>query len=207
MKLTEAWRLSRIPYGEVVYRSIAEERGRMWWGAFGRNRPSKEAQDDVELTKMALRIAKFDKMIVALFNIIVSVAPFASLFLGPAVFGLTSSISLSLAVTFGFTTLFAIQTLSSFVNGDSPGLLSTLPIAKDDYSLITLFSFIRSVDYMVIGSIFSQVIIVAYLTGSPTSYPGYVCCVRIECVVCCHCCSLVFKDFPEESVARRKIEA
>ncbi len=36
MKLAEAWRLSRIPYREVVYRSIAEERGRMWWGAFGR---------------------------------------------------------------------------------------------------------------------------------------------------------------------------
>jgi predicted permease len=33
--------------------------------------------------------------------------------------------------------------------------------------LITLFSFIRSVDYMVIGSILSQVIVVTYLTGSP----------------------------------------
>jgi predicted permease len=167
MKLAEAWRLSRIPYGEVVYRSIAEEKGRMWWGAFGRNRQGKEVQDDLELTKMALRIAKFDKMIVAIFNVIVSVVPFASLFLGPAVFGLTSSISLSLAVTFGFTALYAIQTLSSFVSADSSVLLSTLPVARDDFSLITLFSFLRSVDYMVIGSILSQVIVVAYLTESP----------------------------------------
>jgi hypothetical protein len=167
MKLAEAWHLSRIPYGEVVYRSIAEERGRMWWGAFGRNRPGKEAQDDLELTKRALRIAKFDKLIVAIFNIVVSVAPFASSFLGAAVFGLTSSISLSLAVTFGFTTLYAIQTLSSFVSAESSELLSTLPIAQDDFSLITLFSFIRSVDYMVAGSILSQVVLTAYLTGSP----------------------------------------
>jgi predicted permease len=167
MKLAEAWRLSRIPYKEVVYRSLAEERGRMWWGAFGRNRLGKEAQDDLELTERALRIAKFDKTVVTFFNVIVSVAPFASLFLGAPAFGLTSSISLSLAVTFGFTTLYAIQTLSSFMSAESSALLSTMPLDRDDFSLITLFSFIRSFDYMVIGSILSQVILVAYLTGSP----------------------------------------
>jgi len=167
MKLAEAWRLSRLPYREVVYRSLAEEKGRMWWGAFGRKSPSNEAQDDLELTKRALRIAKFDKLIVAIFNIVVSVSPFASSFLGTAVFSLTSSISLSLAVTFGFTMLYAIQTLSSFVSTESSALLSTLPIARDDFSLITIFSFIRSVDYMVIGSILSQVALIAYLTWSP----------------------------------------
>jgi predicted permease len=167
MKLAEAWRLSRIPYREVVYRSLAEERGRMWWGAFGRSQPGREAQNDLELTNRALRIAKFDKMIVSVFNIIVSVAPFAASFFGAAVFGLASSIALSLAVTFGFTTLYAIQTLSSFVNAESSVLLSTLPIARNDFSLITLFSFIRSVDYMVIGSVLSQVTVVAFITASP----------------------------------------
>ena len=167
MKLTEAWHLSRIPYREVVYRSLTEERGRMWWGAFGRSHPDKEAQGDIELTKRALRIAKFDKLIVAVFNVIASVIPFTALFLGSPVLGLTSSISLSLAVTFGFTALYAIQTLSSFVSNESSALLSTLPLAKDDFSMITLFSFIRSVDYMVVGSILSQVILVAYLTASP----------------------------------------
>ena len=65
MKLSEAWRLSQTCYREMVYRSLAEERGRMWWGAFGRNRQGKESQDDLELTKRALRIAKFDKGVVA----------------------------------------------------------------------------------------------------------------------------------------------
>ncbi len=166
MKLAEAWNLSRIPYKEVVYRSIAEERGRMWWGAFGQNHPGKENRDDLELTKRALMIAKFDKLIVAIFSIVVSAAPFVSSFFGEALSSLASSTSLSLVATFGFTTLYAIQTLSSFVSAESSVLLSTLPITRDDFSLIALFSFIRSVDYIVVGSILTQVILTAYVTNS-----------------------------------------
>jgi len=166
MKLIEAWRLSHIPYGEVVYRSLAEERGRMWWGAFGRRNFGNEAQGDFELTKRALRIAKFDKLIVALFCTLSCAMPFTSLFFDSRVLGLTSSISLSLAVSFGFTALYAIQTLTSFVSVESSLLLSTLPLSKDDFSRITLFSFIRSVDYMVVGAILCQIIFVAYLTVS-----------------------------------------
>jgi predicted permease len=166
MKLIEAWRLSRLPYKEVVYRSIAEERGRMWWGGFGRVRLGEEAQDDYELTGKALRIAKFDKSLVAIFNVLAAVIPFTARFFGSPILGLTSSISLSLAVTFGFTALYAIQTLSSFVSAESSALLSTLPLEQRDYSLVTLFSFVRSVDYIVVGGILSQVIMVAYYTES-----------------------------------------
>jgi len=166
MKLSEAWRLSRIPYREVVYQSLAEEKGRMWWGAFGRSRPGRDAQDDFELAKRALRIARFDKMFVTVFSVVVSAVPFVASFLGAAGFGLASSISLSLAVTFGLMTLYAIQTLSSFVGAKPSALLSVLPIAGDDFSLVTLFSFVRSVDYMVVGSVLCQVLVVGYLTGS-----------------------------------------
>jgi predicted permease len=167
MKLTEAWHLSRMPYREVVYRSLAEEKGRMWWGAFGKSHFDKEGQSDLELTKRVLRIAKFDKLIVAAFCVVSSAMPFTSLFFGSQEFGLASSISLSLAVTFGFTALYAIQTLSSFVSFESSALLSTLPLSKDDFSKITLFSFVRSVDYIVVGATVSQVVLVASLTGSP----------------------------------------
>ena len=167
MKLTEAWRLSSLPYREVVYRSLAQERNRMWWGAFGRKSTNQDSADDVELSKKALRIAKFDKIIIALFNLVVAVIPFSSFFVGSTAFGLSSSISLSLAITFGFMTLYAIQTLSSFVGAESSVLLSTLPISSNDFSLITLFSFVRSVDYLVVGSVVSQVVLVAYLTASP----------------------------------------
>ncbi len=167
MKLTEAWRLSSLPYREVVYRSLAQERNRMWWGAFGRKSTNQDSADDVELSKKALRIAKFDKIIIALFNLVVAVIPFSSFFVGSTTFGLSSSISLSLAITFGFMTLYAIQTLSSFVGAESSVLLSTLQISSNDFSLITLFSFFRSVDYLVVSSVVSQVVLVAYLTASP----------------------------------------
>jgi predicted permease len=156
-----------MPYREVVYRSLAEEKGRMWWGAFGKGHADKEGQSDSELTKRVLRIAKFDKLIVAIFCVMSSAMPFSSLFFGSQAFGLASSISLSLAVTFGFTALYAIQTLSSFVSFESSTLLSILPLSRDDFSKIILFSFVRSVDYMVVGAIVSQVFLVAFLTGSP----------------------------------------
>lgn len=167
MKLVEAWDLSRTPYREVVYKSLAEERGRMWWGAFGKNQTDEAAQNDLELTKRALRIAKFDKLIVAVFNMVVSVVPFIQLLSKSSFLGLLSSISLSLAISFGFTTLYGIQTLSSFVTSESSTLLSTLPMMQDDFSLVTLFSFIRSIDYIVTVSILGQVILVAYITASP----------------------------------------
>jgi len=167
MKLTEAWHLSSQPYREVVYKSLAQERNRMWWGSFGRKQTNKDASDDFELSKRALQIAKFDKLIIALFNLVVSIIPFGSLLVGSKVFGLSSSVSLSLAITFGFMTLYAIQTLSSFVGAESSILLSTLPISSNDFSIITLFSFVRSVDYLVVGSVLSQSILVAYLTASP----------------------------------------
>ena len=43
----------------------------------------------------------------------------------------------------------------------------TLPMAHEDFSLLTLLSFVRSVDYMAAGSIVSQTAAVAILTQSP----------------------------------------
>ena len=166
MRLFEAWTRSRLPYKEVVYRSLAEERGRMWWGGFGRGRFGGDQQSDLELTKKALRIAKWDKLLVAIFNVLAAVIPFTASFFGSPIIGLTIAVALSLAVTFGFTALYAIQTLSSFIGAESSALLATLPLKQNDFSLITLFSFVRSVDYMVLGSIVSQVVLVAYYTGS-----------------------------------------
>jgi len=156
-----------VPYKESVYQSLAEERGRMWWGAFGKSHIEKDTRNDLELTQRALRIARFDKMVVAVFNVIACSIPFFSLSLGSSIFGLTSAISLSLVVTFGFTVLYSVQTLSSFVGAKSSALMATLPLAKDDFSLIMLCSFVRSVDFMVVGSILSQVLLVAFLTMSP----------------------------------------
>ena len=168
MNVTEAWRLSRVTYREMVYRSLAEEKGRMWWGAFGKSQQGKEGEDDSELAKRALRIARFDKMLVSAFSVTVAFVPFALLLFGEFS-GLASSVSLSLAVTFGLLALYAIQTLPAFVSAESSELLATLPLGQKDFSLINLFSFVRSADFMVIGVIACQVLAVAYFTGSLTA--------------------------------------
>ena len=82
MKLLEAWRQSKSPYKEVVYQSIAEEKGRMWWGGFSKGQLGADAQDNLEVTKKALRIAKWDKSLVAVFNVLASVMPFTAQFFG-----------------------------------------------------------------------------------------------------------------------------
>jgi len=167
MKLSEAWHLSRIPYGEVAYKSIIQTRSGMWWGTYGRSGADGESRVDVEMAERALRIAKFDKLVVGVVSVITSIIPFASAFTQPPPPRLMIPISLSLAIAFSFIMLYAVQTLSSFVSAESSALLSTLPFTRDDFALITLLSFVRSVDYMVVGSILSQVALVACLTTSP----------------------------------------
>lgn len=165
MNIAEAWRLSSVTYREMVYRSLAEEKGRMWWGAFGRDQQGKEGQDESELAKRALRIARFDKLLVSAFSVTVAMVPFILLFFGESS-GLASSLSLSLVVTFGLLALYAIQTLPAFVSAEASELLSTLPLKQEDFSLINFFSFVRSADFMVLGVITCQVMAVAYFSGS-----------------------------------------
>lgn len=136
----------------------------MWWGSFGRGSSDRA---DIELTERTLNIAKMDKLVVGVVCVIASIAPFASAFPPSPNPRLIAPVSLSLAITFAFMMLYTVQTLSSFVGSESTAFLSTLPLTKDGFSLITLLSFIRSVDYMAAGSILSQVILVAYLTSSP----------------------------------------
>jgi hypothetical protein len=166
MKLTDAWRMSRIPYGEVAYRSIAQTRNGLWWGSFGKRDPERAMQSDSEFILRSLRIARFDKVIVGAVSVFASLLPFWSSFSSSTAYSVVGAVSLSLATSFAFVMLYAVQTLSSFLSAESWSFLSTLPLAKPDLSMITLFSFVRTVDYMVLGAIGSQVLVVAFITGS-----------------------------------------
>ena len=166
MRLIDAWRLSRIPYGEVAYRSIAQTRNGMWWGSFGKRDPEKAMQSDTEFILRALRIARFDKVVVGVVSVFASLLPFWWSLSGSTANSIVGAVSLSLATSFAFVMLYAVQTLSSFLSAESWTCLSTLPLAKQDLSMITLFSFVRTVDYMVLGAVASQVIVVAFLTAS-----------------------------------------
>ena len=166
MKIADAWRLSAIPYSEMAFRSILQNSSNMWWGSFGRG--SSESSGRQDLVERALRIARFDKLIVAVFVTAAAGAPFLPQALG-ASYGVSASVTLSLAVAFAFIVLYGVQTLSSFVTSGPSPVLSTLPLMRRDVSLVNLLSFVRTNDYLVVGSVACQVFFVSLLTGSALS--------------------------------------
>jgi hypothetical protein len=166
MKTADAWRLSAVPYSEMAFKSILQNSSNMWWGSFGRGSP--EASEQEDLVKRALRIARFDKLIITVFVIVAAGAPFLPQALG-ASYGISASVTLSLAVSFALVVLYGVQTLSSFVTSGPSPVLSTLPLMRKDVSLVNLFSFVRTSDYLVVGSVACQVLFVLLVTGSALS--------------------------------------
>jgi predicted permease len=110
--------------------------------------------------------AKYSKAIMAVFNTIAVAVPFVPFAISPSALGLASAASLSLAIGFGYFLLYSLQILPSFVSTDPFSLLSTLPFDHQEFSAVTMFSFLRTVDYIAIGSISSQVIVIGLLTHS-----------------------------------------
>ncbi len=163
MKTAEAWRLSAIPYSEMAFRSILQNSSNMWWGSFGRS--SSEPSGQKDLVERALQIARFDKAVVAAFVTAAAGAPFLPKVLG-ASYGVSASVTLSLAVSFGLIVLYGVQTLSSFVTSGPSPVLSTLPLTRGDVSLVNLLSFVRTSDYLVAGSVACQVFFVSLATRS-----------------------------------------
>jgi len=166
MKTADAWRLSAIPYSEMAFRSILQNSSNMWWGSFGRG--SSEASGREDLVKRALRIARFDKLIITIFVTVAAGAPFLPQTLG-ASYGISASVTLSLAVSFALIVLYGVQTLSSFVTSGPSPVLSTLPLERKDVSLVNLLSFVRTSDYLVVGSLACQVFFVSLVTDSALS--------------------------------------
>jgi len=163
MKIADAWRMSATPYSEMAFRSILQSSSNMWWGSFGRG--SSETSGREDLVKRALRIARFDKLIVAAFVVVAAGAPFIPQAFG-ASYGISASVTLSLAVSFALIVLYGVQTLSSFVTSGPSPVLSTLPLTEDEVSLVNVLSFVRTSDYLVIGSMACQVFFVSLVTGS-----------------------------------------
>ena len=163
MKTTDAWRLSAIPYSEMAFKSILQNSSNMWWGSFGRG--ASQAAGEADLVKRVLRIARFDKLLVAAFVTVAAGVPFTPQIFGASA-GLSASVTLSLAVAFALIVLYGVQTLSSFVSGGPSPILSTLPLTRDDVSLVNLLSFVRTSDFLVIGSVACQIFLVSLVTRS-----------------------------------------
>jgi hypothetical protein len=158
-RLAEAWRLSRYPYAEISYRSTQQSTG-----------ASKVAAASTEyLTKYSGRIvrsAKVSKIAFAVFGTIGSALPFLDYAAYPGPESLVSAISLSLAISLAYVVFYSLQVLPMFSNAESFSLLSTLPIETPDFSLIAMFSFIRTFDYLAVCSSLMQIVLIWLITRS-----------------------------------------
>lgn len=155
LKLGEAWRLSKIPYVELVYRSTLLTRGTSG-GGFGKSRS----------VKSILRGAQVSKILITAFIVFGTFLAFLQYFLIPGPGALVTAVVFSLAIGLGYEIIYSLQILPAFSGAGPNLLLTTLPLAQGDLSVVALLSVVRSFDYMVVAAVVSQVAIVAYVTGS-----------------------------------------
>jgi predicted permease len=165
--LAEAWRVSRVSYTELVYRPLLRH------GSATKDSASSRS------VKNALRGATLNKLIFSVFTMGGAVFPFLFRTLQPAsalsldgTVSLSASISLSVAVSlsillvFGYIVLYSIQVLPTFVSSGSFAPLAQLPISSRDRSLIATLTLWRSLDYILVLSIVTQLGTVAFFTDS-----------------------------------------
>jgi predicted permease len=158
MNLREAWWLSRTPYIELVFRSAVMTRGSM--GGLGFGSPARRV-------KSITRGALVGKIIITGFISLGAVFAFYQFAVSRTAAALVTGVTLSLAISLGYTVLYSLQVLPSFSGAGPYALLSTLPLSRKDLSLLALLSVIRTFDSMIVAAIVVQVAVVAYLTLSP----------------------------------------
>ncbi len=115
---------------------------------------------------MILRSAKFSKVAFAFFGSIGASIPFLDFVVFPGPESLVSAISLSLAISLAYVVFYSLQVLPEFTNSEAFSVLYTLPLEERDFSLVAVFSFIRTFDYLVACTSILQILAVWLLTKS-----------------------------------------
>jgi len=160
LNFREAWKLSKVPYVEVAYRSVQLSRGAeiMKSGSLTQT-PEKQIASVIKNTRIS-------KIIFAGFVCLGTAIPFAQILIAPSAVSVVSAVSLSLAIGLAYLVLYSLQILPSFASAEPYSLLLTLPFESRDFSLVTMLSFVRTFDYLAVGCIVVPVVGVAALTGS-----------------------------------------
>lgn len=157
MNFRQAWRISKVPYVEVTYRSTQLTRG-------GAGQRAAFSQDPRRQVAATIRSSRISKVIFAVFICVGASVPFFDYSATPVT--LASSVVFSLAITLAYVILYSLQVLPSFSSSEPFALLSTLPFSDGDFSLVAMLSFLRTFDYLVVGAVTTQVVGVALITGS-----------------------------------------
>jgi hypothetical protein len=159
MNLREAWRLSSYPYREVAYRSIENSRGASsGYGLYG--------QDLKKRFDRTIGSARTSKIAFAVLGTIGTFFPFLEYVVSRTPEALVSGISLSLAISLAYIVFYSLQILPAFSSGESYILLRSLPLSDQDFSVVSMFSFMRTFDYIALTTSIVQVGSVALLTRS-----------------------------------------
>jgi len=158
VRLREAWETSKYPYVELTYRA-AQLSGASATTATG-------AKDPKAQVKAVIKNAKISKIVFTIFLCIGMVIPFAEFGINHSPISLVGAVTLSLLISFAYLMLYSLQILPSFAGAEPYSLLLTLPLTTRDFSTVTLLSFVRTFDYLAIGSILVPVVTTGILTGS-----------------------------------------
>jgi predicted permease len=154
MSFRQAWKLSKIPYVELSYKSSK------LIGSSG------SADVDAKHFKSMLNAGKANKVRFTIFVCLGAAIPFAVSAPNLTPFSLVSAIALGLTVSFAYLVLYALQITPAFASSEAYSLMLTLPFSDRDFSVIAMLSFIRTFDYLAVGSILVPSFAVAALTQS-----------------------------------------
>lgn len=160
MRLFQLWRYSGTVYREVAYRSIQMSRGQTFSSGSSSESEVKRRHNS------AMGSAKISKIAFAVLGIIGSAFPFAEYAVAPTPEALISGVSLSLAISLAYIVFYTLQILPSFSSGEPYSILLTLPLEDRDFSLVALFSLVRTFDYIAASTIVVQMLGILILTHS-----------------------------------------
>lgn len=76
------------------------------------------------------------------------------------------AVALSVILVFGYVVLYSVQVLPTFVSSGSFAPLSQLPLTAGETSGVAVMTLWRTLDYIVVLSLLTQLAAVAYFTGS-----------------------------------------
>jgi hypothetical protein len=159
LKIRELWNLSSTPYNEVAFRANKQSSGGVsGLGGSGSN--------VTRQFKMIVRSTKISKIAFAVFGSIGAGIPFFDYVVVPSAESLLSAVSLSLAISLAYVIFYSLQVLPEFTNSEAFSVLYGLPLREREFSILAIFSFIRTFDYLVIGTTVLQVFAVWVLTQS-----------------------------------------
>ncbi len=159
MNLREAWKLSKAPYVELTYRSVKLTRGSGTSG-FGISR------NPAKLVNQLIRSGRINKIVFTIFICLVPLFTLISYVFRRTPTSLAGSVTLGLAFSFAYVLVYLLQVLTSLSDGEPFALLSTLPLTPRDFSLVSTLSVLRTLDYMVLGAVTTQSLIIGLVTGS-----------------------------------------